>query len=418
MASFMDRLRNGWNAFNGRDAPKVEYRDGPWTSSRSVPGTSPSFRWVNSGLINAMHTRIAIDCSMIPFGHVRCNEDGDFQEYIKDTLHECLTLNSNIDQHAIAFFQNLVYNMLTDGTVAALPTHANIDPENSDAYEIHELRVATPIEWAPEHVKLRLYNPNLADDWWEATYLKRIVAIIKNPLFDVSNDRNGVMSKVSRDMKILETLNDKSTSNSLDMLFIAQGSARNERIKESAKAQQESIAEQLKNNPHGYAVIDNTFQPYQLNRSLENNVQTQLEYDIKLAYSQIGMSEAIMNGTADAVQTTNYLNGIIRPILENIALEMKRKWLSKTAITQGQSIMYFNDIFKLIPVSQLAEIADKFTRNEILSSNEVRSGIGIKPSKDPKADELRNSNIAAQKEEVSNQNGSKSDQSDPGQEPS
>lgn len=392
-----DRLKHAWNAFLGRDRP------GPWADHGFGYSRRPDRVRLGYGheksIINAIYTRIAIDVASIGIRHVRLDEQGRYLEDIHSPLNDCLQLSANKDQTARAFIQDAVMSMFDEGTVAIVPVDTSTDPNSSNAYEIHSLRCGKITEWFPDHVRILLYNDRTGEKE-EIELPKKMVAIVENPFYSVMNEPNSTLQRLLRKLALLDSVDEQSSSGKLDLIIQLPYVIKTEARRLEAEKRREEIERQLSGTKYGIAYTDGTEHITQLNRSLENNLLKQIEYLTETLYSQLGLTPEVFNGTADEKTMLNYTNRTIEPIISAFCNEMIRKFLSKTARTQGQWILYFNDPFKLMPVSNIAEIADKFTRNEIMTSNEIRSKVGLPPSQDPKADQLVNSNLNQSKEEV------------------
>ena len=343
-------------------------------------------------IVTAICNRIALDVSAISLVHARVDENGHFLEYIDDTLHQCLTVEANLDQTGRALRQDIVMSMLDEGCVAVVPVEADFDPDENSSYKIYSLRTGKILEWMPQHVRVRLYDERTGR-FEEVVVAKKYTAIIENPLFAVMNEPNSTMQRLIRKLNILDAIDEQSGSGKLDLIIQLPYVIKSQARKEQAEQRRRDIEQQLSGSKYGIAYTDGTEHITQLNRGVENNLMSQIEYLTKMLYSQLGITESVMDGTANEETMLNYHNRTVEPILSAIADEMTRTFLTKTARTQNQAISFFRDPFKLAPVSQIAEIADKFTRNEIMTKNEFRSIIGMRPSDDPRADELRNSNI-------------------------
>jgi len=388
----IDRFQRGWNAFVNNKDPTVEYRN-IGSSSYYRPDRTRFTRGNERSITTSIYNRIAMDVAAIDIQHVRLDENNRYVETINSNLNNCLSLEANIDQTGRAFIQDVVMSMLDEGVVAIVPVDTTLNPKVTNGYDILTMRVGKILTWYPQNVKVRVYNDRtgLKED---ILISKSNVAIIENPLYAIINERNSVMQRLVRKLNLLDAIDEQSGSGKLDLIIQLPYVVKSEARKTQAKERVESIERQLKNSPFGIAYTDGTEKIVQLNRSLENNMMKQIEYLTNLAYSQLGITTTIMDGTADEKTMLNYNNRTIEPIVSAITDELKRKFLSKTARTQGQSIESFRDPFRLVPVNNIAEIADKFTRNEIMTSNEIRQVIGMKPSSDPKADQLVNSNIS------------------------
>jgi len=346
----------------------------------------------SASMITPVYNRIALDVANINIQHVLLDSDGRFLEEKNTGLNSCLTLEANLDQTNRAFIQDIVMSMFDEGCVALVPIETNINIYNTEAYDIISMRTAKILEWMPNHIKVRVYNERTGEKE-DVIVEKRTTAIIENPLYSVVNSPNSTMKRLVRKLNLLDSVDEQSGSGKLDLIVRVPYSTKNDRQRVLAEERRKGIEDQLNNSKFGIAYIDGTEEVTQLNRPIENNLTGQVEYLTNMLYGQLGITPSILDGTADEKTMLNYYNRSIEPIIASIVDEMKRKFLSKTARTQKQSIIYFRDPFRLVPVNDLADIADKFTRNEILTSNEVRQIIGSKPSKDPKADELRNKNL-------------------------
>lgn len=382
------RLKHAWNAFMNKDP--TNFNSGPTYYYK--PDRVRLTRGNERSIITAIYNRIGIDCAQINIKHVKLDDNDRLVSVVKSGINECLNLSANKDQTGRAFIQDAVMSMLDEGSVALVPVDTTIDPKITDSYDIKSIRTGKIIEWAPNHVKVELYNDikGIKQDLWVP---KNNAAIIENPLFSIMNEPNSTLQRVIRKLNILDAIDEQSGSGKLDLIIQLPYTVRSELRKRQAEDRRKTIEEQLAGSKYGIAYADATERITQLNRSVDNNLMSQIEYLMSMLYSQLGITQSVMDGTADEPTMLNYYNRTIEPIISALTDEMKRKFLTKTARSQSQSILFFRDPFKLVPVSQIAEIADKFTRNEIMSSNEVRQVIGMKPSNDPKADELRNSNI-------------------------
>ena len=393
---FFNRLQHGWNAFvNARD-PTLEYSTGPGYYYR--PDRPRFTRGNERSIVTSVYNRIALDVSAISIQHVRLDDNGRFSSVIESGLNNCLTLDANMDQTGRAFIQDVVMSMLDEGCVAIVPVDTTLDPAVTSSFDINTMRVGKIIEWRPKHVKVRIYNEKTAKKE-EVILSKKDVAIVENPLYAVMNEPNSTMQRLIHKLSLLDITDEQTASGKLDLIIQLPYVIRTEAKKQQAENRRKDIEMQLAGSKYGIAYADGTEKITQLNRSVENNLMKQIEYLTNNLYGQLGITQTILDGSADDKTMLNYYNRTIEPIVSAIVDEMKRKFLTKTARSQGQSILFFRDPFKLVPVNDIAEIADKFTRNEILTSNEIRQIIGIKPSEDPKADELRNSNIAEAKQD-------------------
>lgn len=395
--SFGSRLKHAWNAFRNRE-PTYRYRDlGPGYSYR--PDRPRFSRGNEKSIVTSLYNRIALDVAALDVKHCRLDKDDRYIEDINSPLNNCLTLEANLDQTSRAFLQDIVISMLDEGVVAVVPIETDRDPETG-SFDIFSLRTGKILEWFPAKVRVEVFN-----EWTgkkqEITVPKSTTAIIENPLYSIVNQPNSTLQRLIRKLNLLDAIDEQSGSGKLDMIIQLPYTAKSTLRRQQADERRKDIEEQLK-GPYGIAYIDGTEKVTQLNRPVENNLMKQIEYLTSMLYSQLGFSQSILDGTADEKTMLNYTTRTIEPIISAIVDEMKRKFLTKTARTQKQTIMFFRDAFKLVPVDNIAEIADKFTRNEILSSNEIRQKVGFKPSKDPKADMLVNSNIT-QPENVTEQ---------------
>lgn len=384
------RFRNAWNAFFNRD-PTNDYKDlGIGYATR--PDRPRFSRGNERSIATSVYNRIALDVASIDIKHIRLDDNDRFKEVIESSLNNCLTLEANMDQSARSFIQDVVISMFDEGCVAIVPVDTKGDPEKTDCYEIRTMRTGRIVEWYPSRVKVRVYNDRNGQRQ-DIIMSKRNVAIIENPLYAVINEPNSTMQRLIRKLNLLDIIDEHSSSRKLDLIIQLPYVLKTDIRRKQANNRLKSIEEQLEGSKFGIAYTDGTERITQLNRPVENNLMKQIEYLTELLFSQLGITQGILDGSADDKTMLNYYNRTIEPIVSAIVDEMKRKFLSKTARSQKQSIKFFRDPFKLVPVSDLAEIADKFTRNEIVSSNEIRQTIGFIPSSDPKADELRNSNI-------------------------
>lgn len=401
--SLTDRFKNAWNAFTSRDPTeevKVTYSE-PSFSYR--PDRIRLTRGNERSIITAIYNRIAIDCAAIDIKHVRLDENDNFVEEIKSGLNNVFTLEANIDQTGRAFVRDVVMSMFDEGCVALVPVDTTVNPRKTDSYEIITMRTGKIIQWYPHYVKVHLYNDRTGL-YEDITLPKAEVGIIENPLYSVVNEPNSTLQRLIRKLNLLDYIDEQNSSGKLDLIIQLPYVIKSEAKQQQAKQRLGEIEMQLTGSKYGIAYIDGTERVTQLNRAVENNLLSQIEYLTSMLYGQLGVTDEIIKGTATDTTMLNYYNRTVEPILSAITEESKRKFLSKTARTQRQSIEFYRDPFKLVPVSQMAEIADKFTRNEILSSNEVRSIIAFKPSTDPKADELRNSNLNHPEESIYNVN--------------
>jgi hypothetical protein len=387
--SFSSRLRHAWDVFRNRE-PTYDYQDtGPSTPYR--PDRTRLTGGNERSIVTSIFNRIALDVSSINVKHCRIDENGRFKEQINSGLDNCLNLEANIDQTGRAFMQDVVMSMLDEGCVAIVPTDTTLDPNTTTSYDIQTMRTGKILEWYPNHVRVRVYNEKTGKQE-DIKLPKSMVAIVENPLYAVINEPNSTMQRLMKKLVLLDAVDENTRSGKLDMIIQLPYVIKSDARKSQAEKRRKDIEEQLK-GPYGIAYVDGTEKVIQLNRPIENNLMTQIEYLTKLLYSQLGITEEILNGTANEQTMLNYNSRTIEPIVSAIVDEMKRKFLTKTARSQNQTIQFFRDPFRLVPVNDIAEIADKFTRNEILTSNEIRQIIGMKPSNDPKADKLINSNL-------------------------
>lgn len=387
-----NRFRNAWNAFLGRDPTSSMLNYGEYGGTYQRPDRTQLSYGNDKSIVTAIYNRIAIDVSQISIRHVRVNDNDQYQETLTTSLNNCLTLDANLDQTGKAFFQDLVMSLFDEGCVAVVPTDTTENPKFTDGYDILSMRVGKILEWYPNSVKVEVYNENTGKKE-KIVCLKKYTAIIENPFYATMNEPNSVLRRLIRKLNLLDAVDEQSSAGKLDLIIQLPYTIRNETRKKQAEERRENIERQLAGSKYGIAYVDATEHITQLNRPVENNLMNQITYLTTTLYGQLGISEDLLNGKADEQTMLNYFNTTIEPILSAIVDEFKRKFLSKTARTQKQSIMFFREPFKLVPVNDIAEIADKFTRNEILSSNEIRGIIGFKPSDEPKADMLINSNL-------------------------
>jgi hypothetical protein len=388
---FMDRLQHAWNAFTNNRDPTSRWQDGG-ASYYTRPDRVVFSRGNERTIVTSIYNRIAMDVADISIRHVRLDANGRIEEFMKSGLDNCLTTEANLDQTGRAFIQDVVMSMLDEGCVAIVPVDTDLNPELTGSYDILSLRTGKITEWYPEKVKVQLYNDRTGKKQ-EVILDKRAVAIIENPLYAVINERNSTMQRLIRKLAILDSVDEQSGSGKLDLIIQLPYVIKSEARRKQAEDRRKEIEMQLAGSKYGIAYTDGTERITQLNRPVENNLLKQIEYLTSTLHGQLGFHESILDGTADEKTMLNYTNRTVGPIVSAIVDEMKRKFLTKTARTQLQTIVFFRDPFKLVPVDSIAEIADKFTRNEILTSNEVRQIIGMLPSKDPKADQLVNSNL-------------------------
>ena len=395
-----DRLQHAWNAF--------VYNDNNYVDPQNLGGLSTFkpdrvhfSRGVERSIVTSVYNRLALDVSSIAIKHVRLDENGRFKEEVDSGLQNCLNVEANIDQTGRAFLQDVVMSMLDEGCVAIVPVDTTIDPAKSGSYEINTMRTGKILEWYPAHVRVRVYNDRKGIHE-EVVLPKSAVAIIENPLYAVINEPNSTMQRLIRKLNLLDVVDEQTSSGKLDLIIQLPYVIKTDARRKQAEERRKDIEMQLSGSKYGIAYTDGTERITQLNRPAENNLMKQVEYLTSMLYSQLGLTQSIMDGSADDKTMLNYYNRTVEPILAAITDEIKRKFLTKTARAQKQTVMYFRDPFKLTPVVDLAEIADKFTRNEIMTSNEIRQIVGMKPAKDPSADELRNKNLNQSNEEVGN----------------
>ena len=350
-------------------------------------------------IVTSVYNRIALDAAAIDIRHVKIDENNRFKDYVKSDLDNCLSLEANIDQTARMFVQDIVSSMLDEGCVAVVPIDTTMDPNITNSYDIQTMRVGKITQWYPDRVTVMLYNDQTGLRQ-EVTVPKRHVAIIENPLYSVMNEPNSTMQRLIKKLSLMDSADEEIASGNLDLIIQLPYAVKTEAKRNLAEARRKEVEEQLNGARYGVAYIDGTEHVTQLNRPIENNLMKQIEYLTAQLYSQLGLTQSVMDGSADENTMNNYYNRTIEPILSAIVDEFNRKFLTKTARTQRQCIMYFRDPFKLIPVTSVAELADKFTRNEIMTSNEIRQLVGFKPSDDPNADELRNKNLSQSKQEL------------------
>ena len=395
--SFGSRLKHAWDVFRSREPTRYYSDTGPSYYYR--PDRVRFTKGNERSIVTSVYNRIALDVSSISIKHCKLDENGRYMSDINSGLNECLNLQANIDQTGRAFIQDVVMSMLDEGCVALVPVDTTFDPELTGSYDIQSMRTGKIIEWYPEHVKVQVYNEKTGKKE-DVTVPKSIVAIIENPLYAVINEPNSTMQRLVRKLSLMDVTDEQTASGKLDLIIQLPYVIKTEARRQQADQRRKDIEMQLAGSKYGIAYTDGTEHITQLNRSVENNLMKQVEYLTNMLYSQLGITQTILDGTADEQTMLNYYSRTIEPIISAITDEMKRKFLTKTARTQMQSIMFFRDPFKLVPVNNIAEIADKFTRNEIMTSNEIRQIVGLKPSKDPKADKLINSNISQPNEKV------------------
>lgn len=391
------RLAHAWNAFTSRD-PTQYIITGPGYSSR--PDRPRLSRGNEKSIATSIFNRIALDVSSVNIKHCRLDKNGRYVEDIDSGLNNCLNLEANKDQTGRAFIQDVVLSMLDEGCVALVPVETTIDPKSSNSYQIDSMRTGKITEWYPDMVRVRLYNDQTGEKE-EILLPKNQVAIIENPLYAVVNEYNSTMQRLIRKLSLLDVTDEQTASGKLDLIIQLPYVIKTETRRAQVERRRKDIIDQLAGSQYGIAYTDGTEKITQLNRSLENNLLKQVEYLTNMVYSQLGITQSVLDGTADEKTMLNYMNRTVEPIISAIVDELKRKFLTKTARSQLQSIVYFRDPFRLVPVNDIAEIADKLTRNEIMTSNEIRQIVGMQPSKDPKADKLVNSNISQAKQDMS-----------------
>lgn len=393
--SIGSRLKGAWNAFWNGDPTR--YRSSG--ESYSYRPDRPRFtRGKERSIVTSIFNRIAMDVASVTIQHVRLDENGRFKETIESGLNNCLTLEANIDQTGRAFIQDIVMSMFDEGCVAVVPVDTDRDPEKG-SFEIETMRTGKILEWSPRDIRVRLYNDQKGRKE-DIVVPKDSVAIIENPMYAIVNEPNSTLQRLIRKLNLLDAVDEQSSAGKLDLIIQLPYVIKSDARRQQAEERRKQIEDQLSGSKYGIAYTDGTERITQLNRSVENNLMKQIEYLTSMLNSQLGITQAIMDGSADDKTMLNYNNRTIEPIVSAIVDELRRKFLTKTARSQRQTIMFFKDPFKLVPVTDLAEIADKFTRNEIMASNEIRQVIGMKPSDDPRADQLKNSNINQSREEM------------------
>ena len=404
--NFASRVKNAWNAFLNKDPtttviqPSFSYYGGSYRPDRMRLS-----RGNERTIITAIYNRIAVDVSSIDIIHAKLDDDGRFSEEIDDSLNECLRLQANKDQTPRAFMQDVVMSMFDEGSVAIVPVESMGDPITSSNYDIYSLRVGKVVRWDPDYVQIQLYNDRVGKQQ-EVTLPKYMVAIVENPFYAIMNEPNSILQRLLRKLLLLDMIDEQNSSGKLDLIIQLPYTIKTPSKRDQAERRRKDIEEQLVGSKYGIAYTDGTERITQLNRPVENNLMAQIEYLTSMLYSQLGITQGILDGTADEKTMLNYNNRVVEPILSAIVDEMKRKFLSRVAREQKQSIEFFRDPFRLVPVSDISEIADKFTRNEIMTSNEIRAVIGMKPSKDPGADELRNKNLSQSSADLKQKAGS------------
>lgn len=401
--SLGERLRHAWNAFTSR-SPTYQYKDlGSSFSYR--PDRVHFTRGNERSIVTAIYNRIAIDVAQTSIRHVRLNTDTGRYESDKDSgLNECLTVEANKDQTARAFIQDVVISMFDEGCVALVPIDTDLDPITNGYFDIHSMRTGKILEWYPDNIRVEVYNDRTGRRE-DRVVPKRIVGIVENPLYAVMNEPSSTLQRLIRKLVLLDAIDERNNSGKLDLIIQLPYATRSEMKQEQAERRRKQVEEQLVGSKYGIAYVDATEHITQLNRPVENNLMTQIEYLTSMLYSQLGITQGILDGSADEKTMVNYRNRTLEPILSAITDEMNRKFLTKTARTQGQAVKFFHDPFKLITVEQFAELSDKLIRGEIATPNEMRQVVGMKPSSDPKSDELRNRNLNKSKEELDDESG-------------
>ena len=389
--ALMDRLKHAWNIFKNKDPTQVIWNIGPSYGYR--PDRMRYTRGNERSIVTAVYNRIAMDVAAVNLKHIRLDENDRYKETIDSGLNNCLSVEANLDQTGRAFIQDLVASMLDEGCVAAVPTDTDDEPKDSGNFKVYTLRTGKILDWYPRHVKVEVYNEQEGQRQ-QIIIPKSTVPLIENPMYSVMNEPNSIYQRLVRKLTLLDVVDEQTSSGKLDLIIQLPYIIKTEARREQAEKRRKDIEKQLSEGKYGIAYTDGTERITQLNRPVENNLMKQIEYLASMFFSQLGITQSILDGTADEKTMLNYYNRTIEPILSAIADEMKRKFLTPTARSQKQTIAYFRDPFKLVPVNDIAEIADKFTRNEIMTSNEIRQVIGMKPSSDPNADVLRNKNLS------------------------
>lgn len=390
----IDRLQHAWNAFFQNDKDNFVYK--PYVDLGMSSTYRPDRMYYTKGnersIVTSVYNRIAIDCSRIAIRHVRLDSNGRYLETIDSGLNNCLTIEANKDQSYVMFIRDVVQSLFDEGCIAIVPIDTVVDISKATSYDIETMRVGKITQWYPDNVKINVYNDRKGIHE-EITMPKNKVAIIENPLYSIMNERNSTLQRLIRKLNLLDAIDEQSGAGKLDLIIQLPYVVKTEARMKQAQARREEIEKQLAGSKYGIAYTDGTEKVTQLNRPVENNLMSQIQYLTSMLYSQLGITQAVLDGSADEKTMLNYMSRTVEPILTEIVSEMKRKFLTKTARSQNQSIMFFNDPFKLVPLANIADVADKFTRNEIMSSNEMRQVIGFKPVQDPQADELRNKNL-------------------------
>ena len=390
----IDRLQHAWNAFFQNDKDNFVYK--PYVDLGMSSTYRPDRMYYTKGnersIVTSVYNRIAIDCSRVAIRHVRLDSNGRYLETIDSGLNNCLTIEANKDQSYVMFIRDVVQSLFDEGCIAIVPIDTVVDISKATSYDIETMRVGKITQWYPDNVKINVYNDRKGIHE-EITMPKNKVAIIENPLYSIMNERNSTLQRLIRKLNLLDAIDEQSGAGKLDLIIQLPYVVKTEARMKQAQARREEIEKQLAGSKYGIAYTDGTEKVTQLNRPVENNLMSQIQYLTSMLYSQLGITQAVLDGSADEKTMLNYMSRTVEPILTEIVSEMKRKFLTKTARSQNQSIMFFNDPFKLVPLANIADVADKFTRNEIMSSNEMRQVIGFKPVQDPQADELRNKNL-------------------------
>lgn len=411
--SLISRVKRAWNVFLNRD-PTPSYGYG--ASSAYRPDRPRMSRGNERTIVTSVYNRIAMDAAAVDIFHVRLDNNGRYIDTIDSGLNNCLTIEANIDQTGRAFRQDIVLSLLDEGCVAIVPVDTSSNPDKTGSYTIETMRVGKIVDWYPAAVKVDLYNDRTGRRE-QITVPKRTVSIVENPLYAIMNEPNSTLQRLIRKLNLLDAVDEQSSAGKLDLIIQLPYLIKTEARRKQAEERRKQIEDQLKGSKYGIAYTDGTEHITQLNRPIENNLMKQIEYLTSMLYSQLGVTQEIMNGSANEQTMLNYYNRTIEPILSAIVDEMKRKFLTKTARSQSQSILFFRDPFKLVPVSDLAEISDKMTRNEIMTSNEIRQIIGMKPSSDPNADQLRNKNLSQSNEEIAALEGAEAEGGESEEEP-
>lgn len=395
---FGSRVRHAWNALRDRNPETEKELMNPFMMTTAYgqglrPYTKVQSHASRGSIIVPIYNRIAIDVAAVDIRHIRVNKENQYIDDIESKLDECLSLSSNLDQTAQALFREAVMNLCDDGVIGIVPAVTTANPNLTDSYDVESLRIGSVVDWYPHHVRMSVYNEDTGNRE-EVILSKKVVAIVENPLFAVMNDRNSILQRLLHKLQLLDRVDEQTSSGKIDLIIQLPYVIKTDARREEAEKRRQLIEEQLRDSQYGIAYTDGTERITQLNRPAENNLLTQIEYLTKQLYSQLGLTEEIINGTADESAMVNYFNRTIEPFLTAITQSMTRTFLSKTARTQGQRVGFYRDPFKLMPIGKISEVVDSFTRNEVASSNEMRSAIGWKPSVDPRADELRNSNLS------------------------